>query len=154
MENEMNSIFTLFPKEKLTKEHKELMIKLTEKYIGKKIRYVDINPYQTDLFIGNGNLRLAQHITWRNIKMYIDNAKDNDRTCGICLEENRTRVHCQKCRKFHCIKCYIKIFIDNKGLIICPFCRDKFGYCQSDEEIAIGVYRLAMEHNINLSFLK
>jgi ribosomal protein L37AE/L43A len=75
-----------------------------------------------------------QETNWKVVKRRIDNLlseKPDSIECTICEDfnkyENNMMVSCNKCGNNYCKYCYIDIMRTNKGLIICPFCRDVVG---------------------------
>ena len=44
--------------------------------------------------------------------------------CLICYEEITTQAgYCSVCSFIYCYECFLKIFNENRGLVICPKCR-------------------------------
>ena len=49
-------------------------------------------------------------------------------------KEHQINIKCNKCHKKYSVDCYINSYINNNGLIICPFCKFSFGDIIEDEK--------------------
>ena len=86
----------------------------------------------------------------RGIKIKLNDLKSDNKIkeCNVCLNDTMKFTTCNKCSNYFCISCYIEIFKTNKGIIICPFCRDKFGTIMSDDMTEFFVKQMKLKHNL------
>jgi uncharacterized paraquat-inducible protein A len=81
--------------------------------------------------------------TWDEIKRHIDAKISNEKSneCSICFTDKikKRRVSCAKCANNWCVYCYIEIFRENNGLIVCPFCRYTYGNRFPSFMVELGV---------------
>jgi hypothetical protein len=48
--------------------------------------------------------------------------------CPICCKEAKKHIKaCRKCSYGMCSECFYKILKENKGLVLCPYCRNDLG---------------------------
>jgi len=105
-----------------------------------------------------GELTIIENNTWdeikRNIKIKLQfKPMKTTETCPVCMEEVVIYVPCNKCTNHTCTKCYTDIIKINKGLYVCPFCRNEIGRLMDDEQLKWFCERL--EENIRYrSYLK
>ena len=79
---------------------------------------------------------------WSKIKFQLDNYLKNfsEITCGICsIDYNKNKISCSNCNGLYCEECYIQLFKQGKGIITCPYCRNKYGHYKSPDAIERGV---------------
>lgn len=87
-------------------------------------------------------MTITDQSSWPQVKRYIDSTdiEKEETACPICTEHIcTTSVGCAKCATKWCVECYINIYRANKGIIICPFCRDKYGFTQPEWMIENGI---------------
>ena len=70
--------------------------------------------------------------TWCKIKKIIDEELKTNKTseCSLCFDSytcDIARMSCTKCYNDCCTNCFLKLWLKNHALIICPFCRDQSG---------------------------
>lgn len=84
---------------------------------------------------------IIKNTNWKTIKKIIDNRLYHNKKeeCAICCNEMIRKVDCNGCTNTFCANCYIDIFKQNKGLIVCPFCRFTTGYEQPEWAIKRGI---------------
>ena len=58
-------------------------------------------------------------------------------TCKACNEScgNCQFARCNKCNAKYCKECYVSSFVENKGLVICPYCDFTIGKVQRPREL-------------------
>lgn len=85
--------------------------------------------YQLQIIFVNKKsiLEISAEDTWDKIKRRIDQITIHKDNCPIC-DSSPASISCNKCYGSYCLGCYINIFKTNKGIIICPYCRDKIGW--------------------------
>lgn len=82
---------------------------------------------------------------WNIVKRQISKAYEtinSDKTkliCQICMEDDIKLVGCNMCAENFCVECYINIFKEGKGIVRCPFCRNEYGYLQSEDMISKSI---------------
>lgn len=124
---------------------KELINKSKEYLQGKNIKFEknkNTNIIELHFPDKKAILSILEHNTWNELKRSIDkkirNTKEEE--CPICYtdEIKNKSVSCNKCSNSYCVKCYVNIFISNKGLVICPFCKYTIGDIMPDYMIKLG----------------
>lgn len=138
-----------------------LMIKLIIKYIdGLKPKPPEYeircsNEENTDIIIRFPELKKTVTILkiykWKEAKRILDKKMNSDdkNECEICYTQMiENKVSCPKCANYYCGECYINIYRENKGIIICPFCRWKYGYKPSNIEEGINDIRYMLKHGV------
>ena len=94
-------------------------------------RDVAYNHYMVIVFKGSGHrgkITISPDDKWDGIKDRIETALNNKRgTCKVCDEEIKVNATCNSCQGNYCMECYINIFRENKGMIVCPYCNYTFG---------------------------
>lgn len=134
-------------------EHENEMIQKIISYVpNEKIRF-DKNKFGDTLIIfekRNSAMCILTSNTWVEIKRIVDMkiSKLSDE-CELCCKDDLIdvkRINCHRCANSWCIGCYTKIFVVNKGLIVCPYCRFSFGEITQDENLLqIGVDEIICE---------
>lgn len=127
------------------------MVKLKEKirkYIpNEKIHFEhNIINNKWELYFDDHNSMIAidKNTDWSKTKRNIDlkiNPKIN-KTCDICEETEMMeirRISCPECSNEFCLNCYVNIFRQNQGLIICPYCRFEYGELKPPILIELGI---------------
>lgn len=89
--------------------------------------------------LNDKNRKLDLNNDINKLKKIIDimiNEKDN-KICKICFNNCKECAHvsCNNCANWYCSYCYYTIFKNNKGIIICPFCRYLYGEKQNNNDI-------------------
>lgn len=103
-----------------------------------KLNYPDIAIEVENNFFGlleitinkNSKLTILTNSKWFEIKRHIDTKLKigwEKELCQLCCEIIVRRVSCGKCSNYWCVNCYIELFKSGEGIIICPYCRNKFG---------------------------
>lgn len=132
---------------------KQLYISLIYKqYKDCKVKIIDtdMKSYLNNLFLvklynSKNNttytISIIRNTTWKKIKKLIDNRLYHNKTeeCAICCNEMIRKVDCNGCTNTFCANCYIDIYKQNKGLIVCPFCRFTTGQEHPEWAIEMGV---------------
>lgn len=102
-----------------------------------------------DNTVNRGMTIPLQGTTWKIIKRRIDTALSDTVKgieCSICEDFNKHpgnhMVSCNKCGNRFCKYCYVDIMRTNKGVIICPFCRDTFGNVCPPEIVELGIRQI------------
>lgn len=69
---------------------------------------------------------------------------DKTRECPICVNtcSSCSLVSCNTCSGRYCGTCYAKIFLQNEGEVICPFCRDKIGSRMPPPFLELGLQQI------------
>lgn len=121
----------------LTKQE-QVLLKLILKYMGNYNNVeLSYNGILYSIIIDNLISLTLTDMKWINTKRIIDNTKFNpnkkisndlDEDCLICFNKLTKKILCNKYGNFWCNQCYYNIFCSNEGLIICPFCRDTYGW--------------------------
>lgn len=78
----------------------------------------------------NFSLSVLADSVWTDVKRVLTKklARHEDEwVCGICCEVSSSRVNCNKCSNDTCGECYIRSFVEGRGVIVCPFCRQRTG---------------------------
>ncbi len=121
------------------KHYRDCEIKIIEKECDDMMDTL----FTVELNLGNTRYTssIIRNTTWKKIKKLIDNRLYHNKKeeCAICCNQMIKKVDCNGCTNTFCGHCYIDIFKQNKGLIVCPFCRFTTGYKQSDWAIEMGV---------------
>lgn len=116
---------------------------------GMRKRKVYVDEYDTILksnnieYIRNGNIIMFEYNGRKGVRNISTTSIESFKrdinklingeistTCNVCFSDclKCSKVTCTKCSNTHCGMCYAKIFKDNDGLIVCPFCRDTYGF--------------------------
>ena len=88
-------------------------------------------------------ITIPRNNSWDNIKRYIDSklSVKFSEECSICFSKQiNSRVLCLRCKGEGCMYCYIAIYRNNKGIIVCPFCRFRYGNRVQKHLIEKGVH--------------
>jgi hypothetical protein len=85
---------------------------------------------------------------WKDLRRRIDKVLiTSNNECQICEDfdskVNNQQVLCCKCANTYCVYCQIDMLEKNRGLGICPYCRDTCGTVLSKEELSsrLNAYR-------------
>ena len=73
---------------------------------------------------------VTENSVWTDIRRVLVKKmtrRDVEYVCHICCEASTKRVTCNKCSSHTCGECYIRAFVSGHGVIVCPFCRNRFG---------------------------
>ena len=137
----------------------KLFAGLIKKYLLKE--YVKITlPDQNHLrvvinFSKELTISLGHKTSWIDVKRRIDKVMSTESgECNICEDyeskSNNQMVQCHKCANHYCIYCYIDTLTRNKGVIICPFCRDQKGSTLSDKDLKMRTNNFCKLNNLYL----
>ena len=93
--------------------------------------------------------------TWLEIKRIIDSKISDKKSdeCNICCSNKLihiTRVSCCRCSESWCIGCNTKLFVVNKGLAVCPYCKYTFGQVVPNHILQLGVYEVLSRYKTKI----
>lgn len=93
---------------------------------------------------------ITKGITWNIIKKIIDKRilTFNKNECQICFNKIRCATTCHICINVQCSDCYFKMYKENQGVIICPYCRSKEGQIEPDYVVDAIIKNLKKEYQI------
>lgn len=92
---------------------------------------------RTDTFV----FTVSRESRWTDVQRILAKkmAPTRDECCAVCCEAMRVRVSCNVCSQETCAECYVRTFVANSGVIVCPFCRSRTGRRMSPAEVEAGV---------------
>jgi len=131
----------------LYKEYKKYDIKICDDETDDRYFTIKIfNSKTNESYI----MPIPKDITWKILKTIINKRflkKSNgqeqliDDDCQICFNKIKHASYCATCTNVYCTDCFIKMFRENQGVKICPFCRETDGQVLPDYMV---------EHNITI----
>jgi hypothetical protein len=113
---------------------KSLVNKTYKNYNIKFIKNIETNLIEINIF--DFKITILQNDKWNKIKKHIEHKLNGfSGECSICLNKIIKNVSCNNCLNNWCGDCYINLFKNGKGIIICPYCRFSFGENIQDDNI-------------------
>ena len=135
--------------EKYDKIVKNIKAKLSiefkhEKFIFETFKDPLLPIYATRIKLYQRRYTIQPDTTWTEITKFISAAKTPQSVgCPICVSDNTGMyITCNKCSGKFCGDCYLNIFTKNKGIIICPHCKDRYGIKHTPYRLNLGIAQI------------